>query len=150
MITLAFSGKVNFCTGTGRKAFFRFFFGLILDPPPVHMLLQRKKGEFICTGQFFPHCMAFFLEKKRGGLVPVYVFLFPVFFTTEAAIKIKHFRREDHSQERKISPKRKLSGRISRGHPGVICADIPAQNFGQGPQNPGKKTIIWARTSMTP
>ena len=51
-------------------------------------------------------------------------------------------------QERKISPKRKFSGRILRGHPGVIRADIPAQNFGQGPQNPGK-TSIWARTSMT-
>ena len=51
-------------------------------------------------------------------------------------------------QERKISPKRKFSGRISRGHPGVIRADIPAQNFGQGAQNPGI-TSIWARISMT-
>ena len=42
--------------------------------------------------------------------------------------------------ERKISPKRKFSGRISRGHPGVIRADIPAgavkilekQAFGRG------------------
>ena len=42
-------------------------------------------------------------------------------------------------QERKISPKRKFWGRTSRGHPGVIHADIPAQNFGQGGQNPGKK-----------
>ena len=39
-------------------------------------------------------------------------------------------------QERKTSPKRKFSGRISRGHPGVIRADIPTQNFGQGSQNP--------------
>ena len=51
-------------------------------------------------------------------------------------------------QERKISPKRKFSGRISRGHPGVIRADVPAQNFGQGPRNSGK-TSIWARTSTT-
>ena len=51
-------------------------------------------------------------------------------------------------QERKISPKRKFSGRISRGHPGVIRADVPTQNFGQGPRNPGK-TSIWVRTSMT-
>ena len=42
----------------------------------------------------------------------------------------------------------KFSGRISRGHPGVVRADIPAQNFGQGPLNPGK-TGISARTSMT-
>ena len=32
-------------------------------------------------------------------------------------------------------------GRISRGHPGVIRADIPAQNFGQGRQNPGKQAF---------
>ena len=32
--------------------------------------------------------------------------------------------------------------------PGVIRADIPAQNFGQGGQNPGK-TSITAWTSMT-
>ena len=51
-------------------------------------------------------------------------------------------------REQKISPKRKFSGRISRGHPGVIRADILAQNFGQVPQNPGK-TSIWARTSIT-
>ena len=42
-------------------------------------------------------------------------------------------------QDRKISPKRKFLGRISRGHPRVIRADIPAQYFGQGAQNPGKK-----------
>ena len=51
-------------------------------------------------------------------------------------------------QEQKISPKRKFLGRTPRGHPGVIRADIPAQNFGQGSQNPGK-TSIWARISMT-
>ena len=52
------------------------------------------------------------------------------------------------SQERKISPKRKFWGRTSRGHPGVIRTDIPAQNFGQGGQNPGK-TSISAWTSIT-
>ena len=52
------------------------------------------------------------------------------------------------TQERKISPKRKFWGRITRGHPGVIRADIPAQNFGQGSRNPGK-TSIWAWISMT-
>ena len=52
------------------------------------------------------------------------------------------------NQERKISPKRKFLGRTSRGHPGVIRAHIPAQNFGQGGQTPGK-TSISARTSMT-
>ena len=52
------------------------------------------------------------------------------------------------NQERKISPKRKFSGRTSRGHPGVIRADIPGQNFGQGPRNTGK-TNISARTSVT-
>ena len=45
---------------------------------------------------------------------------------------------------------------ISRGHPGVIRADIPAQNFGQGAQNPGKNKHLGAdihepkaRTSTT-
>ena len=51
-------------------------------------------------------------------------------------------------QERKISPKRKFLGRTSRRHPGVIRADIPAQNFGQGGQNLGQ-TSISVRTSMT-
>ena len=44
------------------------------------------------------------------------------------------------NQERKISPKRKFLGRTSRGHPRVVRADIPAQNFGQGGQNRGRKT----------
>ena len=48
-------------------------------------------------------------------------------------------RKVAKSQERKTSPKRKFLGRTSRGHPGVIRADIPAQNFGQGGQNPGEK-----------
>ena len=59
-------------------------------------------------------------------------------------------------QERKVSPKRKFLGRTSRGHPGVIRADIPAQNFGQGGQNPGKNKHFGAdihdpkaRTSTT-
>ena len=34
-------------------------------------------------------------------------------------------------QERKSSPKRKFSGRISRGRPDVIRVDVPGQNFGQ-------------------
>ena len=38
-------------------------------------------------------------------------------------------------QERKISPKKKFWGPDILG---VIRADIPAQNFGQGGQNPGK------------
>ena len=66
------AGRVDFRTGTGRKAFFDFF-RPDSEPPPVHMFLQRKKGKFIGTGHFFPHCFSF-LEKKRGGLVLVYVF----------------------------------------------------------------------------
>ena len=64
--------------------------------------------------------------------------------------KISHCKQKSSNcnQERKISPKRKFLGRTPRGHPGVIRADIPAQNFGQGSQNPGK-TSIWARISMT-
>ena len=47
-------------------------------------------------------------------------------------------------------------GRTSRGHPRVIRADIPAQNFGQGGENLGKNKHRGAdihdpkaRTSMT-
>ena len=69
------AGKVNFCTGTGRKAFFRIFFGLILDPPPVHMLLHRKKANSFVPAIFSPLHGHF---RKKGGLVPVYVFLFPL------------------------------------------------------------------------
>ena len=58
------------------EGIFRIFFGLILDPPPpVHMLLQRKKANSFAPAIFFPHGMA--LLEKRGGLVPVYVFIFP-------------------------------------------------------------------------
>ena len=70
------AGKVNFCTGTGRKAFFEFFFRPDSGPPPPGTYaFTAKKGKFICTGHFFPHGMAFL--EKRGGLVPVYVFIFP-------------------------------------------------------------------------
>ena len=37
-------------------------------------------------------------------------------------------------------------GRISRGRPGVIRADVPGQKLRAGPRNLGK-TSIWARTS---
>ena len=55
-----------------------------------------------------------------------------------------------HERDRKHTllggkPKEEVFG---DGHPGVIDADIPAQNFGQDPQNPGKTSIL-ARTSMT-
>ena len=70
------TGKVNFCTGTGQKAFFRIFFGLILDPPPGTHASTAKKGKFICTGHFFPHCMAFL--EKRGDWYRYTFFLFPV------------------------------------------------------------------------
>ena len=46
------------------------------------------------------------------------------------------------------SKKRMFTGRISRGRPGVIRADIPGQKLRAGPPNPGK-TSIWVRTSMT-
>ena len=58
------------------------------------------------------------------------------------------------SSRTKNQPKEEVF--VSRGHLGVIRADIPAQNFGQGAQNPGK-TSMWgadihdakARTSTT-
>ena len=66
---------------------FRFiFFGLILDPPPVHMLLQRKKGKFLGTGHFFPHCMAF-LEKGEDWYWYTF-FFFPEFRKTHKAVTV--------------------------------------------------------------
>ena len=69
----------------------------------------------------------------------------PLLPPTEHAKKAKI---GENNQERIFSPKRKFLGRTSRGHPGVIRADIPTQNFGQGAQDLGK-TSIWARISMT-
>ena len=37
-------------------------------------------------------------------------------------------------------------GSFRAGHPGVIHADIPAQNFGQGAQNPGKNEHLGAES----
>ena len=63
-------------------------------------------------------------------------------------IRERYVPHDGNDQKRKSSPKRKFLERTSRGHPGVIRADVPGQNFGQGPRNPGK-TCISARTSMT-
>ena len=57
------------------EGIFRFFFRPDSGPPPVHMLLQRKKANSFVPAIFFSHGMAFL--EKRGGLVPVYVFIFP-------------------------------------------------------------------------
>ena len=48
----------------------------------------------------------------------------------------------------KNSPKRKFSGRISCGRPGVIRLDAPDQKLQAGPRNLGK-IGIWVRMSMT-
>ena len=69
------AGKVGFGTGTDRKAFFDFFFGLILDPPGTYAPTAKKR-QFHWYWPFFPHCVAFF-GKGEGGLVLVYVLLLP-------------------------------------------------------------------------
>ena len=63
------AGKTDSRTGTGRKAslendYFRPYSG---PPPPVCMLLQRKKGKFHSYRPFFPHCMAFLEKGGRTG-----------------------------------------------------------------------------------
>ena len=45
-------------------------------PPPRYTCFYSEKRQIHLYRPFFPHCMAFL--EKRGGLVPVYVFLFPV------------------------------------------------------------------------
>ena len=67
------TGKVDLCTGTGRKAFFDFFFGLILDPAGTYAS-TAKKGKFIGTGHFFSPLHG--LLKKGGGDWHWYTFFF--------------------------------------------------------------------------
>ena len=55
------------------EGIFRIFSAWFWTPPGTYAF-TAKKGKFICTGHFFPHGMAFL--EKRGGLVPVYVFIF--------------------------------------------------------------------------
>ena len=65
MIPVPVTGKINFRTGSGRKAFFDFFFSLILDLPGRRVLLQRS--------HFFPIACPF----ENGGDWYWYMFSFP-------------------------------------------------------------------------
>ena len=58
------TGKVDFGTGTGRKAFFEFVFRPGSGRPPVHILVQRKKANSLAGTGHFSRCVAFL---KRGG-----------------------------------------------------------------------------------
>ena len=115
-------------------------------------------------------------KRKFLGSVPgrtdfsrIFIFVPPDFFADLVAGFFSHFcgKKCPEKSSRKIpgkilqnlynknprhisaeGPGQKFLGRTSRGHSGVIRADIPAQHFGQGGQSPGK-TSISARTSMT-
>ena len=66
-ITQCEIGKVDFGTGTGRKASFNFFFpAWILDPPlpPVHMFYGKKKANSKVPAIFF--LIARLLQRKGG------------------------------------------------------------------------------------
>ena len=69
-----FSWKSGFPNRYRPEGLFRFF-GAWFWNPPGRSASTAKKGKFIGTGHFSPHCMAFL--EKGGGLV--YVILFPVF-----------------------------------------------------------------------
>ena len=59
------TGKVDFCAGTGRKAFFDFFSGQILDPSPSSYAFTAKiKGKFTRTDLFSPWHGLF---RQSGG-----------------------------------------------------------------------------------
>ena len=62
------TGKVNFCTGTGRKAFFSHFFGLILDPPPGTYASTAKKRQIHLYRPFFSPLHGLFRKKGGTGL----------------------------------------------------------------------------------
>ena len=68
------AGKVNFCTGTGRKAFFEFFFGLILDPPR-YICFYSEKRQIHLYRPFFPPLHGLF--RKKGGTGTGIRFSFP-------------------------------------------------------------------------
>ena len=54
-----FSLESKFLYRYRPEGIFRIFFGLILDPPPVHMLLQRKKANSFVPAIFFPMAWPF-------------------------------------------------------------------------------------------
>ena len=64
-------GKVDFGTGTGRKAFFDFFLARFWNPPPPTNASTAKKIHWYRP--FFSPLHGLF--REGGGLVLVYVFL---------------------------------------------------------------------------
>ena len=63
------SWKSRFSYQDRPEGIFQFFFR---HSPPATYASTAKKGKFIRTGHFIPHCMAFL--EKGGELVLVYVF----------------------------------------------------------------------------
>ena len=74
-LAIVWKSKFLYLVPAGRH-FSDFFFGLILDPPPPrYICFYSEKRQIHLYRPFFPHGMAFL--EKRGGLVPVFVFIFP-------------------------------------------------------------------------
>ena len=70
----SFSGKVNFCTGTGRKAFFEFF-RPDSGPPPRYICFYSEKGQIHLYRPFFSPWHGLF--RKKGGTGAGIRFYFP-------------------------------------------------------------------------
>ena len=62
--TYTLTGKVDFRTRTCHKAVFDYFLAWFWTPPPVHMLLQRKKANSLVPAIISPLHGLF---RKRGG-----------------------------------------------------------------------------------
>ena len=69
------SGKVNFCTGTGRKAFFEFFWPDSGPPPPRYICFYSEKRQIHLYRPFFSLWHGLF--RKKGGTGAGIRFYFP-------------------------------------------------------------------------
>ena len=67
-------GKLNFCTGTGRKAFFEFFRPDSGPPPPRYICFYSEKRQIHLYRPFFSPWHGLF--RKKGGDWCRYTFLF--------------------------------------------------------------------------
>ena len=68
------TGKVNFCTGTGRKAFFEFFSAWFWTPPGTNAFTAKKRQIHLYRPFFSPWHGLF---RKKGGTGAGIRFHFP-------------------------------------------------------------------------
>ena len=87
VVAIPTPGKVDFCTGTGRKAFLRMFLQPDSGLPRYICFYSTKKGKFIGTGHFFSPLHG--LLKKGGGYW--YTFFFSLRIVKKCQNYFRHF-----------------------------------------------------------